>query len=82
MNAEESSRREEICRTEVGVKILEAEVAILEVVEEILEAEAVILEVAVITAGDVETFPEVGFHSLAFLSLSFHLCHSTVKCKE
>ena len=66
MNEEESSRREEICRTE-------AEVAILEVVEEILEAEAVILEVAVITAGDVETFPEVCFHSLAFLSLSFHL---------
>ena len=66
MNAEESSRREEICRTEVGVKILE-------VVVEILEAEAVTLEVAVITAEDGETFLEVGFHSLAFVILSFHL---------
>ena len=46
---------------------------ILEVVVEILEAEAVTLEVAVITAEDGETFLEVGFHSLAFVILSFHL---------
>ena len=66
MNAEESSRREEICRTEVGVKILE-------VVEEILEAEVVTLEVAVITAEDGETFLEVGFHSLSVHEFIFLL---------